>query len=197
MMGDDTDLWGALILTAGTSNSSTEINLATDLGEYNQALEGLRGVPVRWRDSNDAEHEATVLFATRDTLYLDRESDVAPDSAILTFGGQLFQWDSRAYDGDTPDLDKQLYFVDCSRDSGSSGSVIVELFRDLSTTSRGNKSLDLTLPFETLQVGEIIKEFRSVKLRFRNQTPNVITGTPEVIFEMFDVALRVRETDNQ
>lgn len=157
--------------------------------DVDTALEGPFGTLARYL-VNGVETARRALFDTGSALYVDGPTEV--NASWLTLGAMLARWSSKEVDAESPELDKNVYYLDVSRGSTPGGALQVDLYSNLDSAPVGSVTLPLTESFSSLEIGAILQESRSFRFVFRTQTP-----TAGQDFELLNLTVRPAEVDSK
>lgn len=195
MMGPDGPVaagnaWGdKLLVHAGLGEVTGDVDLIQ---------EGPRGAVLRWLDG-ELEREGYIILAYEEggsTYLLVRgESESEPPDAdvgaTLTVGAQLHLYETKEYDEAAPHIDKEALMLDVSRRT-TSGSMLIDCYRNMEAEPKGTETMDLSESFEALNVGRHLKQARTFRFKIKTKTPAVDTD-----FELYDLVLRIQDSDNR
>lgn len=190
LMGATTEVWGTPSGTASASAQSTRfIDLAFAL-TGGTALEGIRGTPVHFVDTNGAEYTVEGLFQDSQKVYFDREADAVPAiNSFFTIGQQQHLWETRWLDMQNPQYLKNLSYLDFLYRLEGSGSMRMEVFMDMDETVRGaDNNVDLSIAPKEYPVGNC--EGYRFKLRLSS-----VRTLPAVKWDLSGIMWRVKDQD--
>lgn len=193
MLGATAAIHGSTSLTAGAGSTTTKLVLSGS-PTMDTDLEGPRGARVRW--SSSGNQEAAVLLAESTALHLDRATTATlPSSgASLTLGQLLRIWRSAHFAFGSPEQHKRPYWLSFTRKPQASGTLAFSLYTDLSATAFSfnvARTLDLTLGFEELDIGE-------AQFIYSTQAGLTTAATDDGIeFEVYGMTWRLMETETR
>lgn len=205
MMGATEDADGSSAIRIATSGSTVSAVLV-GYGEIDEALEGMRGVPLRFNVggalhtpstgqpfmNGGVEYEATVLSTEGGILHLDRPVPVAPTgTSDATLGALLHEWRSKMSDLGTFQRDKSIDRLDIELSEGATGRLRVEIYADRNQVTPVATFGNLAATSRVVSVPVAIKA-RHVQARIRSE-PLTAGGA----WELTAVLWRVKETDQQ
>lgn len=203
LMGADEDTDGSTVFLVANAGSTLNAILVGS-GVVDQELEGLRGVPVRYRVGDvthtrpdgttfrygGTEYVATVLGCEGGILHLDRPLAVLPEAeSTATLGALLHEWRTKMSDLGNFEKVKSVDRLDIEFAEGSSGRFRVEFFKDRDQVAVQKVEGNLLVASRIVSVPVAISA-KHVQARVTSE-PLTAGGAWEIV----SVLWRTKETD--